>query len=393
MASLVLSSFSQLRKVASDEILRIGESVPIPRFAAATMNAMTQEVFDRMDKTTTLARIYGPVVVVGDIHGNIFDLFRIMLINGFPPMTKYVFLGDYVDRGEFSIEVISFLLCLYITFPTQVILLRGNHEFRKCNQTYGFKDSVLSEYGDDMLCEKFNAIFDYLPLAALVNDTILCVHGGISEHLHNISQIEEMELPITEDTGIISDLVWSDPDKSFQKFVENKRGKGCKFGQYAFEKFRKDNNLTLLVRGHQCIYEGIEIMFGGKLITVFSTSSYSSEFPNSAGYLLISESGALNPLSLPLIPIRKRARTFFFNVVPISNDMPSKCLSLTNLVPNLSSSKLRISSRGKMQITRSRTGSQLCIPKKNNDVHKNPYKKAICPIPTIPGPDLLPDLE
>ena len=332
MCELVYSSFQQLRNVLPENILSIGEVVPIPKFHSRTLHELTCEVFTKMEKEKAVVHLTPGLVVVGDIHGNLIDLIRIMNTNGYPPKTRYLFLGDYVDRGEYSVEVISFLLSLMILFPLQVTLLRGNHEFSNVNSTYGFKDEIMNSYNDEDLWNKYNKIFNYLPIAAVVGDEIFAVHGGLSENCKYISEIEDLKLPILDDTGIVGDLVWSDPDKNVYGFSDSLRGKGCLFGSFVVEDFCKDNNMKMVIRGHQCVYYGYEFLFHHRFLTIFSSSSYSYDLPNLAAFALIDKDKKVKARKLEIIPIRPKAKSFRFDVIPMSSDVePNKCICLKSV--------------------------------------------------------------
>ena len=223
----------------------------------------------------------GSAYVIGDLHGNFFDLIRIFSKSGYPPFSKYIFLGDYVDRGTMSIEVITILFALKILFPSQIILLRGNHEFPAINSRYGFLASIQTMYGDNDLWMQFNSAFEYLPVAAVLNDRILCVHGGISAKIKSVLHIQELQLPIV-DNPIVTDLTWSDPSATHLLFNDNHRGKGSTFGVQALSSFLEQNKLKMLVRSHECV-DAYKKLFNDTLLTVFSSSNYTG-CQNRAGY-------------------------------------------------------------------------------------------------------------
>jgi serine/threonine-protein phosphatase PP1 catalytic subunit len=142
-----------------------------------------------------LVEIEAPVKICGDIHGQYYDLLRIFEHCGFPSESNnFLFLGDYVDRGKQSLETVCLLLAYKIKFPTKIYLLRGNHESSITNRIYGFYDECKRRY-NVKLWKAFTVIFDYLPVSALIDEKILCMHGGLSRDLKHPGQINEISRP------------------------------------------------------------------------------------------------------------------------------------------------------------------------------------------------------
>jgi len=161
---------------------------------------------------TILLEIPSPIIIVGDIHGHLTDLQAIFQKHGLPPSKSYLFLGDYVDRGGNSIETISLLFSLKIKYPKNVYLLRGNHECKEISRIYGFYDECKRWYSIS-LWKVFNDCFDCLPLCAIVENQIFCVHSGLSPQLTWVEDIRRISRPVgVEDTGLICDLLWSRVD-------------------------------------------------------------------------------------------------------------------------------------------------------------------------------------
>jgi serine/threonine-protein phosphatase PPG1 len=129
-------------------------------------------------RESNVVHVAAPVTVVGDIHGQFFDLIEIFRIGGYCPDTNYLFLGDYVDRGMFSVETISLLVCLKLRYPNRVHLIRGNHESRGVTQSYGFYTECARKYGNANVWHYFTDMFDFLTLSVVISDQIFCVHGG-----------------------------------------------------------------------------------------------------------------------------------------------------------------------------------------------------------------------
>lgn len=158
-----------------------------------------------------LLELEAPLKICGDVHGQYSDLLRLFEYGGFPPVSNYLFCGDYVDRGKQSIETISLLLAYKIQYPENFFILRGNHESAGINRIYGFYDECKRRYSI-RLWKIFSDVFNCLPVAALVDEKILCMHGGLSPELTDLQQIADLQRPCdVPDSGLLCDLLWSDP--------------------------------------------------------------------------------------------------------------------------------------------------------------------------------------
>lgn len=187
----------------------------------------------------------------GDIHGQFVDLLRLFDLGGYPPTSTYIFLGDYVDRGKQSLETICLLLAYKLKYPDNIYLLRGNHEDAKINRVYGFYDECKRRF-NVRLWKIFCDCFNCLPMAALIDDKVLCMHGGLSPELNSLDQIKDIERP-TEipDYGLLCDLLWSDPSHDTEGWGESDRGVSCTFGADKLVEFLEKNDLDLVCRAHQ----------------------------------------------------------------------------------------------------------------------------------------------
>jgi serine/threonine-protein phosphatase 6 catalytic subunit len=234
--------------------------------------------------------VQAPVTICGDIHGQFYDLLELFRTGGEPPHTSYIFMGDYVDRGHNSVETLQYLLCLKARYPENITLLRGNHESRQITQVYGFYEECCRKYGNPNPWKYCVEVFDYLNLAAIVNGSVLCVHGGISPYLATIDQIQTIdrvqEIP---HEGGYCDLMWSDPDDMLN-WALNPRGAGYLFGSKVTKEFNHTNGLELICRAHQLVMEGYKYHFPDKnLVTVWSAPNYCYRSGNVASILALNE--------------------------------------------------------------------------------------------------------
>ena len=225
----------------------------------------------------------------GDLHGQYFDLLRLFEYGGFPPESNYLFLGDYVDRGKQSLETICLLLAYKIKYPENFFLLRGNHECASINRIYGFYDECKRRYSIK-LWKQFQELFNALPLAALVEAKIFCIHGGLSPDMESPDDLKRVARPVdVPDTGLLCDTLWSDPDKDISGWAENDRGVSYTFGADVVERFLERNELDLIVRAHQVVEDGYEFFGDRTLVTVFSAPNYCGEFDNAGAIMVVDE--------------------------------------------------------------------------------------------------------
>ncbi|CEF63106.1 Serine/threonine-protein phosphatase PP1-beta catalytic subunit [Strongyloides ratti] len=237
----------------------------------------------------TLIEIDGPVKIFGDIHGQYQNFHQLLDITGRVPTIKALFLGDYVDRGPQSLEVICYLLALKCRYPDKCYLIRGNHETPSVNRIYGFYNECGLKYNIGMWWD-FQSLFNRLPMAALVSKRIFCMHGGLSPELTNFDTIRSTIRPVEPpESGYLTDLIWSDPTNKGDGWFYSTRGISCAFGRGVVEAASKIMGFDLIVRAHQVVQEGYEIMVGKSLITVFSAPNYCGQFCNAGAVVCISE--------------------------------------------------------------------------------------------------------
>jgi diadenosine tetraphosphatase ApaH/serine/threonine PP2A family protein phosphatase len=235
-----------------------------------------------------------PIVIVGDLHG---DLEATLKITGrFLDSYNLVFLGDYVDRGNFSIETASYLLALKLLYPERVFLLRGNHESILVNQSYGFYYELVKKMGRKAfeLLVRFNETLSAMPYAALLKPyRLLLIHGGIPSTVPSLGEIARLPkkdlIPSKEEAF---QLLWNDPSLEVETFSPSDRGEGVYFfGRKPLEEFLRKNRLTGIIRSHEVVEEGYRFSFPtqgwktmlgpkpprgfkGRVLTVFTSGAY-----------------------------------------------------------------------------------------------------------------------
>ncbi|CAA3020877.1 Serine threonine- phosphatase BSL3 [Olea europaea subsp. europaea] len=248
----------------------------------------------------SVLQLRAPIKIFGDLHGQFGDLMRLFDEYGSPSTAgdiayiDYLFLGDYVDRGQHSLETITLLLAMKVEHPHQIHLIRGNHEAADINALFGFRIECIERMGERdgiWAWHRINRLFNWLPLAALIEKKILCMHGGIGRSINHVEQIENIQRPITMEAGsiVLMDLLWSDPTEndSVEGLRPNARGPGLvTFGPDRVMEFCNNNDLQLIVRAHECVMDGFERFAQGHLITLFSATNYCGT-ANNAGAILV----------------------------------------------------------------------------------------------------------
>ncbi|CRG99488.1 serine/threonine protein phosphatase 4, putative [Plasmodium relictum] len=235
-----------------------------------------------------------PVIICGDIHGQFHDLKELFNIGNELPEVNYIFLGDYVDRGKYSIETFLLLLALKLRYPDQITLIRGNHESRQITEVYGFYDECIKKYGSINVWKYCTEVFDYLSIGALIENNYFCIHGGLSPYFDKIDELKKIqrfqEIPRS---GSLCDIMWSDPsDKN--GWDKSPRGAGYLFGPDIVQKFCHVNNIEIIARAHQLVMEGYKWWFNRRLVTVWSAPNYCYRCGNLASIMEIDENSIFN---------------------------------------------------------------------------------------------------
>ncbi|CAD8163395.1 unnamed protein product [Paramecium octaurelia] len=237
-----------------------------------------------------IVQVKAPVTICGDIRGQFFDLLELFINGGQIPEKTYVFNGDYVNRGHQSVETFQYLLCLKIKYPKHITLLRGNHEQRALSEMNGLYEEVKRKYGNIYPWQYFCEVFDYLPLCALVNQKVFCVHGGLSPQIKQIDQIRMIDRRnAKEGEGPMSDLLWSDPEQDLDGWTQNGRRGVHQFGKKIVDQFNHINDLTLIARAHQLQMDGYKYYFDKQLVTVWSAPNYCYRCGNKACMMNLDE--------------------------------------------------------------------------------------------------------
>mmetsp|Transcript_18937 Transcript_18937/g.37192 ORF Transcript_18937/g.37192 Transcript_18937/m.37192 type:complete len:304 (-) Transcript_18937:666-1577(-) len=268
------------------------------------VKTLTSKAREVLMEESNVQAVNAPVTVCGDVHGQFYDLMELFRIGGKTPDTNYLFLGDYVDRGYYSVEVVSLLVCLKVRFPQRVFILRGNHESRQITQVYGFYDECLRKYGNANVWKEFTDLFDYLPLTALINEQVFGLHGGLSpsiDYLDNIRALDRVQEVPHE--GPMCDLLWSDPDDRSGWGI-SPRGAGYTFGKDVSQTFAHNNGLMLITRAHQLVMDGYNWSHDKFVVTIFSAPNYCYRCGNEAAILEINESLEYNFLTFQPAPRR-----------------------------------------------------------------------------------------
>ena len=236
---------------------------------------------------SNVQRIDSPVTVCGDIHGQFYDLKELFKVGGDVPDTNYLFMGDFVDRGFYSVETFLLLLALKVRYPDRIYLIRGNHESRQITQVYGFYDECLRKYGSITVWRYCTEIFDYLSLSAIIDGKIFCVHGGLSPSIQTLDQIRtidrKQEVP---HDGPMCDLLWSDPEDT-QGWGVSPQGAGYLFGSDVVSQFNAANDIEMICRAHQLVMEGYKWHFNETVLTVWSAPNYCYRSPAQRGRFVL----------------------------------------------------------------------------------------------------------
>jgi len=279
---------------------------------------LCEKALEILAEESNVQRVQAPVTLCGDIHGQFYDLMELFQVGADVPETNYLFMGDFVDRGFYSVETFLLLLALKVRYPDRITLIRGNHESRQITQVYGFYDECLRKYGSVNVWRYCTEIFDYLSLSAIIDDKIFCVHGGLSPSINTLDDIRlidrKQEVP---HDGAMCDLMWSDPE-DIEGWNLSPRGAGYLFGGNVVDQFNHTNGIDLIARAHQLVMEGYKYMFDKKLVTVWSAPNYCYRCGNVAAILELDENKVASfktfeaaPQDIRNVPAKKPPPDYF----------------------------------------------------------------------------------
>ena len=256
------------------------------------------------------------LTICGDIHGQFYDLLHVFDTNGLPsPSNMYLFNGDIVDRGSFSVECILTLLCFKLLYPDSMHLARGNHEANDMNKVYGFEGEVKAKY-DPLLFSLFAETFNCMPLGHIVMDKLLVVHGGLFSRddvtLDELRSIDRFRQPGSD--GLMCEMLWSDPQQALGR-APSKRGIGIQFGPDVTRAFLEHNGLQMVIRSHEMMEGGYRIDHDGMCVTVFSAPNYCDTSGNLGAYIHVTHDVQLTyhtfkAVPHPPVPAMKYATSF-----------------------------------------------------------------------------------
>ena len=263
----------------------------------------SKEIFSQ---EKNVEEVSSPITICGDIHGQFYDLLELFCIEGRLPHTNYIFLGNYINRGYYSIETLSLLLCLKIRYPKRIYLIRGNQESEEYSKIYGFYDECIRKYGDEKIWTYFNDLFNYFPLCVLVGGKILCIHRGLSSFIKSLDDIRKInrvkKLCFWKDDPIC-DLLWNEPHDNYG-FCFAPKGKLVLFGKNITKEFCSNNGLDIIIRGQNCIQNGYSLTHDDKLVSICSSPNYCYRCGNEGAFIEIDENMNYNFYTFDSAPRR-----------------------------------------------------------------------------------------
>lgn len=268
-----------------------------------------------ISKENNVLEVQCPITICGDIFGRFHNLVELFNLGGRIPYTNYIFMGNYINKGYYSIETLSLLLCLKIRYPKRIYLLRGNHECSQYSIIYGFYDECIRKYGYPGIYNYFIDLFKYFPLAALIEGKILCLHSGLSPSIKTIDDIKlinRVQDDYWED-DIFLGLLYNEPgDCSW--FTPYSKGSGYIFGENISKEFCRVNGLDLIVRGSCYIPKGYKLMHDNKVCSICSSPNAYYRNDNEGAIMEVDENKNYNFYQFDCAP--RRGKTELMEKTP-----------------------------------------------------------------------------
>mmetsp|Transcript_24567 Transcript_24567/g.28625 ORF Transcript_24567/g.28625 Transcript_24567/m.28625 type:complete len:310 (-) Transcript_24567:55-984(-) len=284
----------------------------------AEIKFVCEKAKETLSQESNVVAVRAPVTVCGDIHGQFYDLIELFKIGGKPPDTNYLFMGDYVDRGYHSVETFSLMLCLKIRYKDRITILRGNHESKEINKSYGFFDECYKKYGNESIWKLFSDVFGYLPLSGLISSEVFCLHGGLSPSIESLDAVRNLNrYQDVPHEGPMCDLLWSDPEDTKSGWSISPRGAGYLYGPDISQGFNHKNKIKMIARAHQLVMDGFQKTHEGRVVTIFSAPNYCYRCGNQAAMLEIDDQLKMNYIQFDPAPkkdepqVMKRVPDYF----------------------------------------------------------------------------------
>ena len=288
-------------------------------FTKEEIEMLVEEVIPILSKENSLIKIRSPCKIFGNIYGVYNDLMRFFesfgnpsdsMQNGDINVMQYIFLGDFCDRGLYSLEVVLLLLALKVKYPDFIYLIRGHHEDKNINEFYGLGEECKERLNDEIdkknsIFNLINKSFDYLPFAILIDNSTLLIHGGIGCSIQNLDDISNIERPVSivQDVNNIEqlhiiDLLYSEYDDNDNYYSinherdKNNKGFFIKYGKKRLDEFLNKNKINLLITTHQFVKEGFCTYNNDKLLVLFSATNYMDKYNNIGAMITIAKKTA-----------------------------------------------------------------------------------------------------
>jgi protein phosphatase len=351
----------------------------LPFVSSSVLSRLFSQIHSVFKTEPTLHFLTGDFTIVGNLNGSILDLLRIFHTQGSPQDFNYLFLGNLVNSGEFSIQVITLIFLAKILFPTRVYVLRGCEEFSDCCETCGLRNELETLYGShNSLYRELLSIFSELPLAAVLNGRYFCASGGIGPSITELAQISAIQRPISVlPPTMVLELCWSEPTNVLPRFLPSSRGIGTLFGVEAVENFLKAIGLELLIRSRSIVNTGCEFSLNGKVLTVFSNSQKNSQ----TGITIVRGNGVEEIRWKAYVQLKRTDVTFLTSCDPTHfvvqhnlSTIAGQCLTPRDSVPMCEGLRLTTSKIGMARPI------YTAVPIKLNPVMGVPGRKIVMPV-------------